>query len=161
MPTWVSLDQHSWFAPRSHPPLVSLFITSCFMSCRTSLSEFAWPVCVCACACVLWPSCFYQLISNVSLVAGDPLITLMSLLLSGAIKHASGYLLENGRHKIPPWPHWITFRSRGCAESCAGQKLDKHYMCWSTFTVAGRHTLTDRQRVTICLLSKLAKRKAN
>lgn len=34
---------------------------------------------------------FYQLVSNVSVVAEDPLITLLSLLFNRAIKDTSGY----------------------------------------------------------------------
>lgn len=37
------------------------------------------------------PSGFYQLVSNVSVVAEDPLITPLSLLFSGAIKDTSSY----------------------------------------------------------------------
>lgn len=43
------------------------------------------------CVCVSQPLGFYQLVCNVSVVAGDPLITPLSLLFSGAIKDTSGY----------------------------------------------------------------------
>lgn len=46
------------------------------------------------CVCVCLPSGFYQLVSHVSVVAEDPLIMLLSLLFSGAIKDTSSYQEE-------------------------------------------------------------------
>lgn len=54
--------------------------------------------------CGYLPSGFYQLVSNVSVGAEDPLITLLSLLFNRAIKDTSSYqeaALED-RHKIHP-----------------------------------------------------------
>lgn len=62
------------------------------MSYRTLLFEV---VCVCECAhkhvCTSLPSAFYQLVSNVAVVAEGPLIMPLSLLLSRAIKDTSSY----------------------------------------------------------------------
>lgn len=91
VPSYVSFDQRSWFASCSHLRLVSLFIPLCFVSCRTSLSEAVCVWAVCVYVCVYLPSGFYQLVSNVSVVAEDPLITPLSLPFSGAIKDTSSY----------------------------------------------------------------------
>lgn len=59
--------------------------------------------------CVSLPGGFYQLVSNVSVDAEDPLIMLLSLLFSGAIKDTSGYqeaaLGGLAGIKYTLWPH--------------------------------------------------------
>lgn len=115
VPTYVSFDQRTWFAPCSHLQLVSVLIPLCFVSCRTSLSEGGVSgVCVCVCACTN-PVAFISWCLMCQLLLGIHSSRRCLCCSAGPLRTHQAIrrqLLGTGRHKIHPLASlWIIFRS--------------------------------------------------